>query len=274
MLVDVEKVIDFCGVDSDEDSAIVTDIHNSVEKWIDSYCNKTLLTGTYAEYYDGNGNLFLQLDHYPITGLTRVAVGRRSAIRVQNTDDYTTATISVTSTGVILTKNGTSDSTVTFAANVTMSAVVTAINAVGSGWSAVIYNSDFNSYKSTELVQMFGKSAFKDNWVYLDMPEEACDNFEVYANRGEIYRYGGWGEGHNSIYVEYTGGYVTTPLDLELAINMLVKYIYQKREEATFGVANYSVGDIQVASDGGVLKPMVMPKEVIDILNRYRRILI
>ena len=270
MLVDIEKVISFCGVDSDEDSAIVTDIHKSVEKWIDSYCNKTLLTGTYAEYYDGNGDLFLQLDHYPITGLTRIAIGRRSAIRVQNTDDYTSATISVTSTGIILTKNGTPNSTVLFATYATMSAVVTAINAVGSGWSAVINNSDYNSFKSTELVQMFGKSAIKDNWVYLDIPEEACDNFEIYPNRGEIYRFGGWDEGHNNIYAEYTAGYITTPLDLELAIEMFVKYIWSKRDEDTFGIKAYSLGDISTTFENGG----DIPSEIKLILNKYKRILI
>jgi hypothetical protein len=150
MLVDVEKVIDFCGVDSEEDSLIVTDIHKSVESWVDNYCNKTLLSTTYAEYYDGNGEQYLQLDHYPITGLTRIAEGRRTAIRVQNTDDYTSATISVSTGGLILTKDGTSNSTgVTFAVNTTMGAVVSAVNLVGGGWSAVIENSDYGSFKYT-----------------------------------------------------------------------------------------------------------------------------
>jgi len=271
MLVDVEKVIDFCGVDGDEDSAIVTDIHKSVEKWIDNYCNKTLLTTPHAEYYDGNGNQFLQLDHYPITGLTRIAVGRRTAIRVQNTDDYTSATISVTPTGIILTKNGVSDSAVTFATSTGMSAVVKAINdSTGGGWSAVINNSDYNSFKSSELVQMFGKSAIKDNWVYLDIPEEACDNFEVYPNRGEIYRRSGWDEGHNNVYVEYTAGYATTPADLELAVEMFVKFIYGKRDEDTFGIKAYSLGDISTTFENGG----DVPNEIKLILSKYRRILI
>ena len=270
MLVDVEKVIDFCGVDGDEDSAIVTDIHKSVEKWIDNYCNKTLLTTPHAEYYDGNGNQFLQLDHYPITGLTRIAIGRRTAIRVQNTDDCASATISVTSTGIILTKNGTPNPTVLFETYTTMSTVVSAINLVGIGWTAVINNSDYNSFKSSELVQMFGRSAIKDNWVYLDIPEEALDDFEVYPNRGEIYRRSGWDEGHNNIYVEYVAGYATTPADLELAVEMFVKYIYQKRDEDTFGIKAYSLGDISTTFENGG----DVPNEIKLILSKYRRVLI
>lgn len=269
-LVDIEKVIDFCGVDSEEDSAIVTDIHKSVEKWVDNYCNKTLLTATYAEYYDGNGEQYLQLDHYPITGLTRIAIGRRTAIRIQNTDDYTSATVSVTLTGIVLTKNGTSDSTITFALYTTMTTLVGAINTIGLSWSAVVESTDYGSYKSSELVQMFGKSAIYDNWVYLDMPEQACDDFEVYPNRGEIYKGSGWNEGHNNIYVEYTAGYVITPSDLELAIEMLVKYLYQKREENTFGISSYSLGDISTTFENGG----DVPNEIKLILNKYRRILI
>ena len=270
MLVDVEKVIDFCGVDSKEDSLIVTDIHKSVESWIDSYCNKTLLTTPHAEYYDGNGNQFLQLDHYPITGLTRIAVGRRTAIRVQNTGDCASATVSVTATGIILTKDGTSStsSALTFATSTGMSTLVSAIT--GDGWFAVLNNSEYSNYNSSELVQMFGKSAIKDNWVYLDMPEEALNDFEVYPNRGEIYRCSGWDEGHNNVYVEYVAGYATTPADLELAVEMFVKYIYQKRDEDTFGIKAYSLGDISTTFENGG----DVPNEIKLILNKYRRILI
>jgi len=32
---------------------------------------------------------------------------------------------------------------------------------------------------------------------------------------------------------------------------------------------SYKVGDIQVASEGGVLKPSIIPKEAKDILEKY-----
>ena len=270
-LIDVEKVIDFCGVDGEEDGAIVTAIHKSIEAWVNSYCNDTLLTGNYAEYYDGNGEQYIQLDHYPITGLTRVAEGRRTAIRIQNTDDYTTASISVTSTGIILTKNGTSNSTITFALYATMTTLVAAINALGLSWSAVVESTDYSNFDSGELVQVFGKSAIHDNWVYLDMPEEACDDFEVYPNRGEIYKGSGWHEGHNNIYAEYTAGQTTCPADLELAIEMWVQYIYQRHEDNTVGVKAYSLGDISVTFDNELNE---IPNDIKLILNKYRRILI
>jgi len=252
-------------------SAILESIRDSVEDWIEAHCHKTFESASYAKYYDGDGGQYLQLDDYPITALTRVAVGRRSAIRVKNTADYTTASISVTTTGLVLTKDGESDSTITFASNTTMGSVVTAINDLSNSWSAVIESSDYTSFKSTELVEMFGKSAIEDNWIYLDMPNRAIDDFEVFPNRGEIYRYAGWPEGNRNIFVEDTAGYSSTtmPKNLQLAIKIITKAIYQKRKEEIFGVKNYRIGDVNITCEDGDV-----PKEALAILSRFKRILI
>ncbi len=251
-------------------SAILESIRDSVEDWVEAYCHKTFGSASYAKYYDGNGEQYLQLDDYPITALTRIAVGRRSAIRVKNTADYTTASISVSSTQLTFTKDSSSTGAVTFASK-TMSEVVTAINALGNGWSAVIESSDYNSFASSELVEMFGKSAIEGNWVYLDMPNRAIDDFEVFPARGEIYRGMGWPEGNRNIFVEDTAGYSSTtmPKNLQLAVKIITKAIYQKRKEEIFGVKNYRVGDVNITCEDSDV-----PKEALAILSRFKRILI
>lgn len=269
MLVEQENIIEFLGADHETETNIVSSIQDGVEKWIKDYCRKNFESDDYAEYYDGDGNEFIQLDHYPVTALVRIATGRRTAIKIKNTSASTWATVSVNSTGVVLTKDGTSDSTIIFETYTTMSTVISAINALGSGWTAEIYDSDYNPFKSSELIQMFGKNVIEDNWVYLDMPEEAIDNFEVYPNRGEIYMYAGWPSGHRNIYIEYTAGYATIPDDLQLAVKIICNHIFQKQKEETFGINSYSIGDIRVASESNEF-----PKEAIDILSKYRRILI
>lgn len=252
-------------------SAILESIRDSVEDWVEAYCHKVFESASYAKYYDGNGEQYLQLDDYPITALTRVAVGRRLAIRVKNTYDYTNASISVTSTGLVLTKDGTSDSTITFASNATMGAVVTAINLLGSGWSATIESSDYTNFKSSELVEMFGKSAIEDNWVYLDIPNRAIDDFEVFPVRGEMYRGMGWPEGNRNIFVEDTAGYSSTtmPKDLQLAVKIIVKSIYDRRKDELFGTKQYRVGDISVTCEDGDV-----PREALAILSKFKRHLI
>ena len=271
MIIEKQDLIKFCGADQEQETEIIGSIQEGVEKWIKNYCHKDFESTTYAEYYSGEGNLYLQLDHYPITALTRVATGRRTAIRVINTSTATSATVSVNSTGLIFTKDDTSDSTITFATYTTMSTVVSAINLLGNGWTATIESSDYSSFKSSELVEMYGKSAIDSNYVYLDMPEEAIDNFEVYTQRGEIYKFGGWPEGYRNIYVKYTAGYsaITMPKDLQLAIKIIVKSVYQKRNDDSYSVKDYSVGDVRIAMEDGDI-----PKEAVNILNRHRRILI
>jgi len=252
-------------------SAILESIRDSVEDWVEAHCHKTFESVSYAKYYDGNGEQYLQLDDYPITALTRVAVGRRSAIRVKNTADHTTASISVTSTELSLIKDGGTPATITFTDEETMGEVVTAINDLSDSWSAVIESSDYTSFKSTELVEMFGKSAIEDNWVYLDMPNRAIDDFEVFPARGEIYRGMGWPEGNRNIFVEDTAGYSSTtmPKNLQLAVKIITKAIYQKRKEEIFGVKNYRVGDVNITCEDGDI-----PKEALAILSRFKRVLI
>ncbi len=252
-------------------STILESIRDSVEDWVEAYCHKTFESASYAKYYDGDGEQYLQLDDYPITALTRVAVGRRAAIRVKNTADYTTASISCSTGGLVLTKDGTSDSTITFASYATMGEVVTAINDLSDSWSAVIESSDYNNFQSSELVEMFGKSAIEANWVYLDMPDKAIDDFEVFPKRGEIYRYAGWPEGNRNIFVEDTVGYSSTtmPKDLQLAVKIITKSIFQKREEEIFGIKQYRVGDVSVTCEDSDV-----PREALAILSKFKRILI
>ena len=252
-------------------STILESIRDGVEDWVEAHCHKTFESASVAKYYDGNGEQYLQLDDYPITALTRVAVGRRYAIRVKNTADYTTASVSCSTGGLVFTKDGTSDSTITFATYATMSTVVTAINALGSGWSATIESSDYNSFQSSELVEMFGKSAIGGNLVYLEMPDGAIDDFEVFPKRGEIYRYVGWPEGNRNIFVEDTVGYSSTtmPKNLQLAVKIITKSIFQKRKEEIFGVKQYRVGDVSITCEDSDV-----PKEALAILSRFKRHLI
>ncbi|MBA7544229.1 hypothetical protein ES705_36581 [subsurface metagenome] len=254
-------------------SAILESIRDSVEDWVEAHCHKTFESASYAKYYDGNGGQYLQLDDYPITALTRVAIGRRSAIRVKNTSDYTTASISVTSTGLVFVKDGGDPDTIDFTDENynTMGEVVTAINDLVNGWSAVIESSDYNNFQSSELVEMFGKSAIEDNWVYLDIPNRAIDDFEVFPARGEIYRGMGWPEGNRNIFVEDTAGYSedTMPKDLQLAVKIITKSIYDRRKDELFGTKEYWAGDVKVKCEDGDV-----PKEALSILSKFKRHLI
>ena len=58
------------------------------------------------------------------------------------------------------------------------------------------------------------------------------------------------------------------PEDLKLAVKEFVQYIYQKRGEETFGITEFSEGDVSATFQAE------MPIEVRKVLTFYKRILV
>lgn len=239
---------------------------DAVDQYIKTYCKRTFDSTSYTEYHSGNGLPNLYLDDIPVTAIERVAVGRTGAIRVCNTNTSSTASVSVTTTGVVLTYNGTSDSTCLFATYTTMTTLVAAINAI-SGWAAELGSSEYGDYLSTELIPSYGKSCIKSQYVDLEIPYEAEYDFEVDADTGILTATAGWTRGTRNIRVDYTAGYAEAdmPDDLKTAAKIIVKDWWEKRSESTFNITGYSVGGMTKQIEA------VIPKEALAVLASYRR---
>lgn len=263
-IVSAADVLTFLGLGATTD--VITAIHDGVEAWVQNvYCRRTFVSTAYKEKYDGVGQEDLALKNYPIISLQRLSIGTDDAISIKNTNSSTHASVSVTSTGVSLYKDGVTTS-VTFAANTTLTALVAAINAL-TGWSASLMASTYGPYLSTVLLEKFGLQCINSQEVYLPMPAEGEYDFEVEADKGIIHHPYSFGAGRRSVYVEYTAGYADAdmPDDLQLAIKILIKNIYQKRSEEAFGANSYSVSGISVSFEND------MPKEAKQVLSAYRR---
>ena len=151
-------------------TAIVDSIQDEVEKLIKNYCHKDLESTTHTEKYNGNGTRDLYVDNYPITAVSRLSIGARTAINIRNTVENTTASVSVSSTTLTLTRDGSADATLLFATYTTMTTLVAQVNATGSGWIAEVIVSDFNDYKSTDLILKMGLNVNDGVWVHLEIP--------------------------------------------------------------------------------------------------------
>jgi hypothetical protein len=272
-IVQDAEIFDYIGTDdSAEETPIIATLRDGVEAWVKNYCHRDFESTVYTkERYNGTGRNYLMLKQYPVTAISRVAIGANDVLSIKNTNSYTSAIISVSSTGVTYAKDGTG-STLTFVSYATMTALVDAINALGGGWVASLLSSTYANFKSTELIEVYGLSCIDSNTIYLQMPEDAEGDFLVNTETGEIYLpYGTFTRGFRNIIVDYTAGYSTAlmPEDLKLAIKLLVKFLYQKRDEDSFGVRRYDIYDIGFSFEDGV-----MPKEVLAILRRYKRVLI
>jgi hypothetical protein len=171
----------------------------------------------------------------------------------------------------VLEKDGVTDETVTFASYTTLSTLIAAINLI-SGWSATISSSDYNSYKSSNLLKAWGLNCLDSNEVYLKMPDTAMDDFEVDENSGMVFSTSGFQKGFNNIYVTYTAGYSssTMPDDLIHAVKLMTKVNYDKTMNQSWNIESYTIGDLSYKFSQG---NMDVPRETQEILARYRRIL-
>lgn len=256
-------------IEAGDPTQIVSSLKDEVEEFISGYCNRTFESTSYRlERYDG-GNQIINLYNYPVTAVDRVASFTLSVIRIMNSNAYSTATVSVNTDGLRLVLDGTADTSITFASNTTMTAVVAAVNALGNGWNAELLSSTYANFKSTELIPIYGQNVIDSNWVDLHKTDDPEDNFFVDLARGQIRKYSGWPFGFRNIYVDYTAGYSTDnmPKDLQLAVKIIVQYLYNKKDDDSFGVKEYRAHNIWASFN----KEETIPKEAQRILFRYKR---
>ncbi len=276
-LVDLDDLISYMDSPGVEDDPNLETIQAAIEDQISKYCRRTFESTAYTlERYSGDGTQHLSLKNYPVISLSLLSIGSDDIIRVCNTNTGTFASISVTSTGVSLDKDGTATS-LTFAAYTTMSTMVAAINAT-SGWSATLLSSTYDDYKSNFLLKKFGLNCIDSNYVYLSIPSDPEYDFEVFEDRGIIYRHSGFPSGNHNIFVTYTAGYATIPDDLQLAAKIFCKDFYNKNKNEAIGLQSYRIGDISYSFSGNTMKDnatdTLIPAEAMAILNRYRKRLV
>jgi hypothetical protein len=239
-------------------------IRDFVEKLVQIYCRRTFFVTSYKKKYDGDGSEYLYLDDYPVITLDRLSVGVTEAIRIKNTNAGAHASVSVTSTGLLLKKDYDAATSLLFATYATINSLIAAINAT-SGWSAEISMSTYGTYPSALLVEKKGLQCINNRVVGLNIPYDGEWEFEVEDNTGIIHSPFGFAEGYKNVYVEYSAGYSETPEDLKLAILILIKYFYQRRSEESMGVTSYSVSGISMSFEND------LPFQARQILNNYKR---
>jgi hypothetical protein len=194
----------------------------AVSKAIENYCWRTFSVTTYDEVYPGNNRSELVLRNYPVASIDRVACGLTPVLRVTNASaSNQRATVKVTSTGVELIRvaSGVSaTSTILFADQVTLSALATAIAALGNGWSASVLDSTHNLRASADLRALQGAYQAKDVDVSLRLHTSELTSYLVDADRGCLAREGAcWDGGLHHWRVVYRAGYSAVPDDVQEA---------------------------------------------------------
>lgn len=235
---------------------------------IERHCRRNFVSTQYDEVYDGRDRTELVLRHFPILSIERVAGDPTTVLSVQNSSaSVQRATVQVTSTGLALVRvaSGVSATdTLTFAANVTLTALATAITALGNGWTASLASSDYANRASADLRALQGALTAKDAAAELTIHLREIADYESDAARGFLVRGIGWPGGAQAWRVIYTAGYSAVPEDVQEACAQWVA--------ALFWQTKRDPGLVQESVPGSIFRMphMHLPPSVRLLLEPYR----
>lgn len=242
----------------------------AVSKAIENYCWRTFAIASFDELYPGEGQRELILRQYPLASVERVACAPAPVLRVTNTSaSNQRARVKVTATGVELIRvaSGTATtSTITFAAQATLSALASAVTALGNGWAASVINAADNLRASADLRALQGAYQALNVDADLRLHTSELTAFDVDAERGLLSRAGDapWTGGLHYWRVVYRAGYSAVPDDVQEACAQWVAQLFwlTKRDP---GLASESI-------PGAVSRSVVrdMPVSVKLLLGSYR----
>jgi hypothetical protein len=241
------------GGGSSDDTAINTLI-TACSRAIMRYCKRMFVSCTFDELYSGRSERCLYLRNYPLISVQSVRYRPVTVTKITNNLANTPqARVTVTSTGITLSRvtNGVAvtDATLTFAGNVSIGALQTAVNGVGNSWSAA--SQGYDNWPSADLYCPNGPTVGTDylytpagqgalqcvsgSYAELKMHTYEMQGYQIQERQGGLLRaipYTDpellhpedliWPRGVNNFRVQYTAGYTTIPEDIQEACAQLV----------------------------------------------------
>jgi hypothetical protein len=240
---------------------------------VQKYCRRDFALANYDELYSGSRDRNLLLRQYPVVAVDRVATCPTGVLRITNTSSVNQrAAVQVTSLGLTLVRVAsgatTTDASITWASSATLSAVASAVTALGNGWSASVVNSTYSSWPSADLRPIQGALNVKDIQAELLLHVEELSDYGVDAERGILLHPSEWGAGVENYRVLYTAGYETVPEDVqEACAEWVAALFWQARRDP--GVSQESVPGVVFRSVS--LSVHGMPPQVKMLLAPYRK---
>lgn len=233
---------------------------SAASRQVQRYCRRDFASLAYDELYNGTGDRRMLLRQYPLQSVSSVRYRPVTVLKIQNTLANTPqARVQVTPTGLTLVRVtsgvSTTDSSITFAGNVTITAIQTAVNALGNGWSA--QGAGYDQWPSSDLYCPMGVSGTDGpqpttqgaltaagQYAELKMHTYELAGYQLESRRGWLLRaipYTDpellqpedliWPVGINNFRVQYTAGYATIPEDVQEATAELVATWFRQRDK-------------------------------------------
>ena len=154
------------GVAAGSADSLLGTLITAVSDLIEKYCRRRFVSTAYDELYNGTGDRRLLLRQYPVQSVQSVRYRPVTVLKITNTVPANVqARVSVSSTGLTLVRVNagirTTDTSVTWAGNPTLTAVANAVNALGNGWSAQVVG-DATNYGSWPSADLYWANSYGD----------------------------------------------------------------------------------------------------------------
>lgn len=235
-------------------ATLITAVSDAIQK----YCRRDFVSSIYDELYNGNGERRLLLRQYPVISVQSVRYRPVTVLKITNTDPTNVqARVTCTSTGLTLVRVNagvkTTDTSITWASKVTLTAVANAVSALGNGWSGQIVG-DATNYGSWPSADLYWPTAFPEfgggtsgqgalscvagSYAELKMHTYELQGFQ-WDPRGWLLRAIPYTDpelihpedlifpvGINNFRVQYTAGYATIPESIQEACAEWVATVY------------------------------------------------
>ncbi len=277
----------YVGITSSDDDTLIGLLIARATGAIELFCQRTLVSATHREYYDGDGGSDLVLNNYPVTEVQLLsgAVQIGFSLRNTSTDAYH-AMASVSETTIrLLVQGGTNadDSSLTLASYSTLTALFTAITALDKGWG-MLQSSNLNVWAAAELLPTVKGTSCLNEYAAIYLPDDPLTEYTVDAKAGIIHLFGrfnrtfrdidssryGRAKSFQEISIRYTAGYSSIPADLEqICIDLVANYYNSRKTNNTlkseklgdYSYTNMSPSEQQSGS---------MPADIVGRLEPWR----
>lgn len=200
-------------------SAILPTLITAASREIIRYCSRQFALTTYTDILTPEGQrqdrgepATAKLSAFPVQSVASVLTGRAGVLTIKNTDASTNQFASVAFTftgdveyfdlvytGVVLSRTAsgvTTTSSLAFADHLTLQALATAINALGSGWNATVQAS-CEKHPTASLVGVREPKNALSTGACLDMFLVPASSYDIDRASGIMRCYaGGWGTGY------------------------------------------------------------------------------
>ena len=253
-LTSLANVQAYTGISGND--ALLTALINRATSAIEKYCDRTFTSTTYREIRDIQGSDLI-LKQYPVISIQLFSTTRQQGMILTNSSsDAYNAYVQVSATTMTLVVQGGDNAgtdAITLDDYATVSALRTAINALGAGWAATAVSTKTDLWDAVELLPCSGLNCL-NAYVYLDIPDVPESDYIVEDSTGIItigsWFNSRWTSGYDSTatlgiqaaVVRYTAGYATTPADLEqICIDLVNSYFKSRKVDSS--LKSEKIGD-------------------------------